>query len=156
MRNTLHFLLAAAIFFSAIWQASVSGASNQRAAEEQQINPAASQVQPVSLPNYDVRAEIRAAAPGRVNQLGVAVAGADSQAMQNAIESFRERFSSGARDKLRVVMNDVGLPKMVMNAEEPLSAPQSDQPDAIARLSSRSSGHVRTQPKPNRRDETEE
>jgi hypothetical protein len=31
-RNTLYLLLAAAIFFSAIWQASVTGASNQRAA----------------------------------------------------------------------------------------------------------------------------
>jgi Zn-dependent metalloprotease len=133
MRNTLHFLLAAAIFFSAIWLASGPAASNPRAAEGQQINQATLQVQPVSLPNYDVRAEIRAAAPGRVNQLGVAVAVADSQAMQNAIESFRERFSSGARDKLRVVMNDVGLPKMVMNTEEPLSDPQSGQPDSIAR-----------------------
>jgi extracellular elastinolytic metalloproteinase len=132
-RNTLYLLLAAAIFFSAIWQASVTGASNQRAAEQQQINPPTLQVQPVSLRNYDIRAEIRTAAPSSVNQLGVAVAGADSQAMQNAIESFRERFSTEARDNLRVVMNDVGLPKMVINTKEPLSAPQSGQPDSIAR-----------------------
>jgi extracellular elastinolytic metalloproteinase len=133
MRNTLYLLLAAAIFFSAIWQSSVTGASNQRVAGQQQIIPAPQQVQPVSLSNYDVRQEIGAVAPSRVNQLGVAVASADSQAMQNAIESFRERFSPGARDKLHVVMNDVGLPKMVINTEESLSAPQSGQPDSIAR-----------------------
>ena len=133
MRNTLYLLLAAAIFFSAIWESSVTGASNQRAAEQQQINPPTRQVQPVSLPNYDVREEIRVAAPSRVNQLGAAVAATDSQAMQNSIESFRERFSPEARDNLRVVMNDTGLPKMVFNIERPLSAPQSDQPDSIAR-----------------------
>ncbi|HEX5083182.1 MAG TPA: M36 family metallopeptidase [Blastocatellia bacterium] len=133
MRNTLYLLLAAAIFFSAIWQASVTGASNQRAAEGQQINTASLQVQPVSLPNYDVRREIGVAAPSRVNQLGVAIAVADPQVMQNAVESFRERFSPDTREKLRVEMNDVGLPKMVTNIEEPLSAPQSGQPDSIAR-----------------------
>ena len=68
-----------------------------------------------------------------MNQLGVAVAATDSQAMQNAIESFRERFSLESRDNLRVVMNDVGLPKMVINTKEPLSAPQADLPDSIAR-----------------------
>jgi extracellular elastinolytic metalloproteinase len=132
MRNTLYLLLAAAMFFSVIWQSSVTGASNQRVAEQQQDNPAIQQVQPVLL-NYDVRKEIGAASPSRVNQLGVAVAGADSQVMQNAIESFRERFSPEAREKLRVVMNDTGLPKMVFNTEEPLSASQSGQPDSIAR-----------------------
>jgi hypothetical protein len=40
---------------------------------------------------------------------------------------------SEARDNLRVVMNDTGLPKMVFNTEGPLSAPQSDPPDSIAR-----------------------
>ncbi len=133
MRNTLYLLLAAAIFFSAIWQASAPVAANQSATERQQIAAAIAQVQPVSLPNYDVREEIRAAAPGRVNQLGAAVAAVDSQAMQNAIETFRERFSPEARDKLRVVMNDAGLPKMVFNIQEPLSAPRSDHPDSIAR-----------------------
>jgi hypothetical protein len=133
MRNTLYLLLATAIFFAAIWQSSVTGASNQRAAEERQINPATLQVQPLSLSNYDVRDEIRIAAPSRVNQLGVAVASADSQVMQNAIESFREGFSPDARNSLRVVMNDVGLPKMVINTEAPLSAPQPGQPDSIAR-----------------------
>src|SRR5262245_52906833 len=133
MRNTIYLLLSAAIFFSAIWEPSVTSASNQRAAEQQQINPSIQQVQHVSLPKYDVRDEIGAAAPSRVNQLGVTVAGADSQVMQNAVESFRERFSPDAREKLRVVMNDVGLPKMVINTEEPLSAPQSGQPDSIAR-----------------------
>ncbi len=133
MRNTLYLLLAAAIFFSAIWQASAPVAANQSATERQQIAAAIAQVQPVSLPNYDVREEIRAAAPGRVNQLGAAVAAVNSQAMQNAIEAFRERFSPDARDKLRVVMNDAGLPKMVFNIQEPLSAPRSDHPDSIAR-----------------------
>ena len=133
MRNTLYFLLAAAMFFSAIWESSVTGASNQRAAEQQQINPPTLQVQLVSLPNYDVREEIRAAAPSRVNQLGAAVAATNSQAMQNAIESFREGFPPEARDNLRMMMNDTGLPKMVFNIEGPLSAPRSDQPDAIAR-----------------------
>ncbi len=133
MRNTLYLLLAAAMFFSSIWQASAPVAANQRAAEQQQIDQAIPQVQPFSQTNYDVRVEIRSAAPGRVNQLGVAVAGAHSQVMHNAIESFRERFSSDTRDNLRVVMNDVGLPKMVINTEEPLSAPQSGQPDSIAR-----------------------
>ncbi|MGH9753126.1 MAG: M36 family metallopeptidase [Blastocatellia bacterium] len=133
MRNTFYLLLAAAIMFSSTWQASVTSASNQLAAEQQQVNPATLQVQPVSLPNYDVRQEIRAAAPSSVNQLGVAVAATDSQIMQNAIESFRAGLSPEARDNLRVVMNDTGLPKMVFNTEGPLSAPQSGQPDAIAR-----------------------
>lgn len=132
-RNPLYLLLAAALFFSAIWQASVTSASSQRAAEQQQINLATLQSQPVSLPNYDIREEIRAAAPSRVNQLGAAVAATDSQAMQNAIESFRERFPPEARDNLRVVMNDTGLPKMVFNSKGPLSAPQSEEPDSIAR-----------------------
>jgi len=126
-------MLAAAMFFSAIWQASVTSASNQRAADQQQVNPATLQIQPMSLPNYDIRAEIRAAAPSRVNQLGAAVAATDSQAIQNAIESFRERFPTEARGNLRVVMNDTGLPKMVFNSEGALSDPQSDQPDSIAR-----------------------
>jgi extracellular elastinolytic metalloproteinase len=125
MRNTLYLLLAAAIFFTSIWQASAPVAANQRAAEQQQITQV--------LPNYDVRQEVRAAAPSRVNQLGEAVGATDSQVMQNAVESFRAQFSPDTRDKLRVVMNDVGLPKMVINTEEPLSAPQSGQPDTIAR-----------------------
>src|SRR5262245_58734036 len=100
MRNTLYLLLAAAMFFSAIWQSSVTGASNQRTAEQQQNNSAILQVQQVGLRNYDVREEIRTAAPSRVNRLGEEVAAADPQAMQNAIESLRERFSPDARDKL--------------------------------------------------------
>ena len=129
MRNTLYFLLAAAIVFLAIWQSSAPVAANLRAAEQQLTL----QVQPVSLSNYDIREDLRAAATGRVNQLGAAVAAIDSQAMQNAIETFRERVPPEARDNLRVVMNDTGLPKMVFNTEGPLSAPQSDQPDSIAR-----------------------
>jgi len=127
MRNTLYLLLAAAMFFSSIWQASATVAANQRAAEQQQVN------QEQVLPNFDVRQEVRSIAPGRVNQLGAEVAATDSQVMQNAIESFRAQFSPDTRDKLHVVMNDVGLPKMVINTEEPLSAPQSGQPDTIAR-----------------------
>jgi extracellular elastinolytic metalloproteinase len=133
MRNTLYLLLAAAIVFLAIWQSSVTGASNQPAAIQQQINPPTLQVQPDSLPNYDVREEIRAAAPGRVDQLGAAVAATDAQAMQNAIENFGQQFPPETRDNLRVVMNDTGLPKMVFNSSGPLSAPQSGQPDSIAR-----------------------
>jgi extracellular elastinolytic metalloproteinase len=129
MRNTLYLLLAAAMVFAFTWQASVTSASNQRAAVQQQINPATLQFQPANLPNYDVRA----VAPGRVNQLGAAVAATDSQVMQNAIESFREGFSPDARNSLRVVMNDVGLPKMVINTEAPLSDRQSGDPDSIAR-----------------------
>src|SRR5262245_52167005 len=133
MRNKLYVLLVAAIFFSAIWQYSVTSASNQRAAEQQQVDPATQQTQLVGMPNYDIRQDIRAAAPNRLNQMGVEVAAADPQAMQNAIEAFRQRIPAEARDNLRVEMNDTGLPKMVFNTEGPLSAPQSEQPDAIAR-----------------------
>jgi extracellular elastinolytic metalloproteinase len=133
MRNTLYLLLAAAMFFSAIWESSVTGASNQPTAEQQPIDPSTLQVQPFSLSNYDIRDEIRGAAPIIMNQLGAAVAVTDSRAMQNAIESFRERIPPEARDNLRVIMNDTGLPKMVFNIEGPLSAPQIDQPDLIAR-----------------------
>jgi extracellular elastinolytic metalloproteinase len=133
MRNALYLLLAAAIIFSAIWQPSATSASNQRAAEQQQDNPAISQLQQVGMRNYDVRDEIRTALPSRVNQLGAAVGGADSRVTQRAIESFRGRFSPGARNKLRVVMNDTGLPKTVFNLEESLSATRSDHPDSIAR-----------------------
>jgi Zn-dependent metalloprotease len=133
MRNTLYLLLSAAMVFALTWQASVTSASNQRAAGQQQIDQTIRQVQLVSLPNYDARQKLGAAAPSRVNQLGEAVAATDSQVMQNAIESFREGFSPDARNSLRVVMNEVGLPKMVVNTAEPLSARQSGNPDSIAR-----------------------
>jgi extracellular elastinolytic metalloproteinase len=133
MRNTLYLLLAAAMFFTSIWQASAPVAANQRAAELQQVNQAIPQVQPFSLTDYDVRADVRAATPSRMNQLGAAVATTDSQVMQNAIESFRGRFSADTRDNLRVVMHDVGLLKMVVNTAGPLSAPQSGEPNSIAR-----------------------
>ena len=132
MRNALYLLLATAMVFALTWQSSVTSASNQRAAGQRQNNPATLQAQPV-LTNYDIRADLGAAAPSRVNQLGTEVAATDSQAMHNAIESFREEFSPDARNHLSVVMNDVGLPKMVINTQEPLSAPQSGQPDSIAR-----------------------
>jgi extracellular elastinolytic metalloproteinase len=133
MRNTLYVLLVAAIFCTAVWQFSVTGASNQRAAEQQQTDPATQQIQSVGLPPYDIRQDIRAAAPNRVNQMGVEIAAADPQAMQNAIEAFRQRIPAEARDNLRVEMNDTGLPKMVFNTGGTLSAPQSEQPDSIAR-----------------------
>jgi hypothetical protein len=110
MRNTLYFLLAAAIVFLAIWQSSAPVAANLRAAEQQLTL----QVQPDSLPSYDIRADLRAVAPGRVNQLGAAVAAIDSQSMQNGIESFREEFPPEARDNLRVVMNDMCLDYIVL------------------------------------------
>ena len=123
MRNTLYLLLAAAMVLALTWQASVTSASNQRASGQQPINQAMPQVQSVRLPNYDVRDDVRAAAPSRVNQLGAAVATTDSQVMQSAIESFRAGFSPDTRDNLRVVMNDVGLLKMVINPEGQLSDP---------------------------------
>jgi extracellular elastinolytic metalloproteinase len=129
MRNFLYLLLAAAIFFTSIWQASAPVAANQRAAEQQQGNQAISP----DLTDYDVRDVVRSVAPDRMNQLGAAVAATDSQVMQSAIESFRAGFSPDTRDNLRVVMNDVGLLKMVFNPEAPLSAPQSGEPDLIAR-----------------------
>src|SRR5262245_27217470 len=129
MRNTLYLLLAAAMFFTSIWQASAPVAANQHVAEQQQINQAITQL----LPDYDMRAEIRSVAPSRVNQLGAAVAATDSQVMQSAIESFRAGFSPDTRDNLRVVMNDIGLLKMVVNTAGPLSDPQSGAPDSIAR-----------------------
>src|SRR5262245_9963204 len=129
MRNVLYLLLAAAIFFSSIWQASAPVAANQRAAEPQQDTPAITQ----ALPDFDMRAEIRSVAPGRMNQLGAAVAATDSQVMQSAIESFRAGFSPDTRDNLHVVMSDSGLPKMVFNSEAPLSGPQLGPPDSIAR-----------------------
>ena len=49
MRNTIYLLLAAAMFFSSIWQASATVAANQRAAEQQQVNQAIQQV-PKNLP----------------------------------------------------------------------------------------------------------
>jgi Zn-dependent metalloprotease len=129
MRNTLYLLLAAAMFFTSIWQASAPVAANKRAAEQQQDTPAITQ----ALPDFDIRAEIRSVAPGRMNQLGAAVAATDSQVMEGAIESFRAGFSPDTRDNLRVVMSDIGLPKMVFNSEAPLSAPQLGDPDLIAR-----------------------
>src|SRR5262249_15899521 len=96
MRNLLYLLLAAAIFFTSIWQASAPVAANQRAAE-QPDSPAIPQL----LPDYDMRAEIRSVAPGRMNQLGAAVAATDSQVMRSAIESFRAQFSPDTRDNLR-------------------------------------------------------
>src|SRR5262245_38348884 len=129
MRNFLYSLLAAAIFFSSIWQASVTGPSNQRAAEQPQVNQAISP----DLPDYDVRDVVRSVAPDRMNQLGAAVAATDSQVMQSAIESFRAGFSPDTRDNLHVVMSDSGLPKMVFNSEAPLSGPQLGPPDSIAR-----------------------
>src|SRR6266498_583877 len=88
MRNSLYFLVVAATVFSLTWQSSVTSASNQLAGGQQQIDQAIPQVQFAPLLNYDVREEIRAASPRRVNQLGVAVGAVDSLARQKAIESF--------------------------------------------------------------------
>src|SRR5215510_3871020 len=133
MRNSLYFLVVAAIVFSLTWRSSVTSASNQLAGGQQQIGRAIPQVQFTPLRNYDVRDEIRAASPRRVNQLGVAAGAVDSQARQKAIESFSAQLSSDARNNLQVVMDDSGLPKMVFNRKEPLSAPRSGEPDSIAR-----------------------
>ena len=133
MRNTLYFLLAAAVALSLTWQSSVTSASNQLAGGQQQIDRATPQVQFTPLRNYDVRDEIRAASPRRVNQLGVAVGTVDSLARQKAIESFSAQLSSDARKDLQVVMDDSGLPKTVFNRKEPLSASRSGEPDSIAR-----------------------
>jgi hypothetical protein len=80
MRNTLYFLLAAAVALSLTWQSSVTSASNQLTGGQQQIDRAVPQVQFAPLRNYDVRDEIPAASPRRVNQLGVAVGTVDSLA----------------------------------------------------------------------------
>jgi Zn-dependent metalloprotease len=133
MRNTLYFLLAAAVALSLTWQSSVTSASNQLAGGQQPVDRAIPQVQFAPFPNYDVRKEVGAASPRRVNQLGVAVGAVDSLARQKAIESFSAQFSSDSRRDLQVVMDDSGLPKMVFNRKEPLSAPRSGEPDSIAR-----------------------
>ena len=65
MRNTLYFLLAAAVALSLTWQSSVTSASNQPAGGQQQNDRAIPQVQLAPLTNYDVREEIRAASPSR-------------------------------------------------------------------------------------------
>jgi extracellular elastinolytic metalloproteinase len=133
MRNTLYFLLAAAVALSLTWQSSVTSASNQLAGGQQQIDQAVPQVQFEPLPDFDVRKEVGAASPRRVNQLGVAVGAVDSLARQKAIESFSAQLSSDARKDLQFVMDDSGLPKMVFNRKEPLSASRSGAPDSIAR-----------------------
>src|SRR5215471_16757761 len=133
MRNTLYFLLVAAIVFSIIWQSSVTSASNQLAGGQQQNDRVTPQVQLAPQTNYDIREEIRAASPRRVNQLGVAVGAVDSLARQKAMESFSAQLSSEARKDLQVVMDDTGLPKTVFNRKEPLSAPRSGESDSIAR-----------------------
>src|SRR5262247_3881588 len=133
MRNSLYFLVVAAVALSLTWQSSVTSASNQLAGGQQPVDRAIPQVQFAPLTNYDVRKEIRAASPRRVNQLGVAVGAVDSLARQKAIESFSAQFSSDARRDLQVVMDDSGLPKTVFNRKEPLSAPRSGEPDSIAR-----------------------
>src|SRR5262245_10401727 len=133
MRNALYLLLVAAIVFSVTWQSSVTSASNQLAGGGRQIDQAIPQVQFAPLLNYDVREEIRAASPRKVNQLGVAIGTVDSLARQKAIESFSAQLSSDARNNLQVVMDDSGLPKTVFNRKEPLSAPRSGEPDSIAR-----------------------
>ena len=133
MRNTLYFLLAAAVALSLTWQSSVTSASNQLTGGLQQTDRAVPQVKFAPLSDYDVRKEISAASPRRVNQLGVAVGTVDSLARKKAIESFSAQLSSDARNNLQVVMDDTGLPKTVFNRKEPLSAPRSDEPDSIAR-----------------------
>ena len=115
MRNSLYFLVVAAVVFSLTWQSSVTSASNQLAGGLQQTDQTIPQVQFEPLTNYDVRVEIRAASPRRVNQLGVAVGAVDSQARQKAMESFSAQLSSDARKDLQVVMDDSGLTKMVFN-----------------------------------------
>src|SRR5262245_35247540 len=104
MRNSLYFLVVAAIVFSLTWRSSVTSASNQLAGGQQQIDRAVPQVQFEPLPDFDVRKEIRDASPRRVNQLGVAVGAVDSLARQKAIESFSAQLSSDARKDLQVVM----------------------------------------------------
>ena len=132
MRNIFYLLLAAAIVFSLILQASVTSASSQRIVGRQ-TDQVGSPNGAVGLQNYDVREEVRSARLSKVNQMGVAISVTDLQVRQNAIESLRGQLASGARESLRVVMNDVGVPKMVFNTEGPLSLAQSGSPDEIAR-----------------------
>jgi hypothetical protein len=96
---------------------------------------AATQTAPPNQPlaNYDVRQEMLAAPAERTSNLGTAISDAGATARQRAIEAFRNRFPAGARNRLRMVMNEAGLPKMVVSADGPLAAAQSGRPDSIAR-----------------------
>ncbi len=125
MRNTLYLVLALILVLSLAFQPAVTRASRMQQAPVQQ--------QPVGLPNYDVRIEAQAASQQQLSRLGAGINTSDLTARRNAMESFRNRFSANARARLRVTMNEAGLPKMLFHPDQPLSGPQAGQPDAVAR-----------------------
>ncbi|HKX28443.1 MAG TPA: M36 family metallopeptidase [Blastocatellia bacterium] len=137
MRATLYLLLAAAMVISLLPQSAVTRASNQNTTEsaEGAVWPS----QSVGLPDYDIREELGAAQPGQASQSilaklsGVSLRAVDLPARQRAIDTFRNQLAPGAREQLRVTMNEAGLPKMFFNTAAPISLPQVGSPDTIAR-----------------------
>ncbi|HKX26231.1 MAG TPA: M36 family metallopeptidase [Blastocatellia bacterium] len=133
MRNTLYFLLGAAIIVSLALRPSNTSASNQSAAGQQPMNQSVTPRQTVSLSNYDIRKEAGAFRTNGVDRLGTAIAAPDPAAGRRALESLRADLSSGTGDNLQAEMNEAGVPKAIFNTEGPLSFPQAGTPDSIAR-----------------------
>jgi hypothetical protein len=126
MRNTLYLGLALILVLSLAFQPAVTRASRMQQTPVQQQ-------QPVGLPNYDVRDEARTASQDQLSRLGAGISTNDFTARQNAMERFRNRFSGSAKNRLRMTMNDAGLPKMLFHSDQPLSGPQAGRPDGVAR-----------------------
>ncbi|HKX27020.1 MAG TPA: M36 family metallopeptidase [Blastocatellia bacterium] len=133
MRNTIFFLLGAAIIVSLALRPSNTSASNQSAAGQQPMNQSVTPRQAVSLSNYDIRKEADAIRASGVDRMGTAIAATDRAASRRAIESLKADLSSGPGDNLQVTMNEAGVPKAIFNTEGPLSFPQAGTPDSIAR-----------------------
>src|SRR5262245_1870248 len=132
MRNTLYFLLGAAMIFSLTLQPYTTSASS--AVGQQPINIAGVQSQSAILQNYDSRREVSAAQANGLSQMGTAIGAANLAARQQSIQSLRADLSSGpSSNNLWVVMNEAGMPKMMFNPVGTLSFPQAGAPDTIAR-----------------------
>jgi hypothetical protein len=100
MRKMLYFLLALAIIApqtltSAQW----------RAAESTQTQTELTLNLTTSLPNYDIRAEAREAQSSNLLR-------AELRAREEALAALRDEFAPGARENLRVLLNEAGLPQM--------------------------------------------
>jgi hypothetical protein len=96
-----------------------------------------SKPQPASLPDYDIRLAGRgefqdfdlSAPAGRQSAAG----NVSTAARASAVDQFRAGFKSDSAKNLRAVVNETGAIKNLFIDGEPLSVPQADKPDNIAR-----------------------
>ena len=136
-KRLLVVLLGVALAAVSIFPVTRSGA--HRSAQPQGGNPGQAGTKRPTLPNYDLRLEGRGeftdtelnstADTQRAAQSGNAA----KRARSSAVDNFRARLNPEAAQNLRAVVNEAGAMKNVFIDGAPLSQPQTDIPDNIAR-----------------------